>query len=726
MYRRLLLLPCLAGLALPAAADPWALCESQPPPPELRSPEGGDERVRFLADEARMDTQGRTRLEGEVEVHQLGRNLRADRMTYDPGTDRLTARGAVRLTDPDGFQLESPGGYLDLNDRTGRFESGDYRYLPRHARGSAREIEPEGSGRFHLEGATFTTCDPGREDWLLRAETVDLDRDSGRGTARDVLLRFYGVPLFYTPWIDFPIDDRRQSGLLVPSLGNGNNTGLDIEIPYYLNLAPNRDATIAPRLIGRRGTMLRTELRYLEPRSAGEIQVDLLPDDRIHGDRRSHVDWEHTWAIAPRMRLHTQGTDVSDPDYFDDLGSSLDDTSQTHLQRLADLRYWGRGWNLMARVEDFQTLDENLGPANRPYKRLPQMRYQGHWPGVAGDLNLDLQAEWVAFEREDSVTARRTDLQPTLSLPLRGPAWFLTPKLDYRFTHYALEDAPPNTGSHLQRELPTFSLDGGLIFERITGEDHLQILEPRIFYTYTPYRDQDAIPRFDTSEYNFDFDQLFRSARFSGPDRVADGNRVTTALTTRIIDPDNAEEHLRASLGQIHYLADQRVRLNPARPAIQRARSPLVGEIAWRPTPGWRLSGAVQWDPQRERTERSSTQLRYQDGRRILNLSHRLREERLRQGDLSFAWPLSERWSAVGRWAYSLRDERDLEVLAGLEYQACCWGARIVSRRYLTDGVENEYTNGIYFQLVLKGLASLGSGLDELLNEGILGYENTD
>ncbi|SFM67759.1 LPS-assembly protein [Ectothiorhodospira mobilis] len=726
MYRHLLLLPCLMGLALPAAADPWALCEPQSPLPQSRPPEGSEERVRVLADQARLDQQGRMHLEGEVEIHQGRRSLWADQVIYDRSSGIAIARGGVRFSDADGFLLESTGGYLNLEDQSGRFEQGRYRYLPRHARGAARVIAPRGDNRFHLEGATFTTCDPGRQDWLLSASKVDLDQKSGRGTARNVLLRFHHVPLLYTPWIDFPIDDRRQSGLLLPSFGNANNTGLDLVIPYYLNLAPNRDATIAPRFIGRRGTMLKTEFRYLEPRGAGEMQVDYLPEDRLEGDDRSYVSWEHDWTLTPRLRFHTEGADVSDPNYFDDLGSSLNDTSSTHLQRRADLRYRGGNWNLTARVEDFQSLDEYLSPNSKPYQRLPQLLYRGHWSNLPGQANLDLQAEWVAFEREDSVTARRTDLEPTLSLPLRGPAWFLDPKLSYRFTHYALEDAPAQTGDHLQRELPTFSLDGGLFFERSLGGEYLQLLEPRIFYTYTPYRDQDTIPRFDTSAYDFSFDQLFRSARFSGPDRVADGNRLTTAITTRIIDPATAEELLRARLGQIHYLSDQRVRLTPGLAPIDRAHSSLVGELAWRPAPGWRLNAAAQWDPQRERTERGSVQIRYRDGGRILNLSHRYREDILRQGDLSFAWPLSERWSAVGRWAYSLRDERDLEELVGLEYQSCCWGARVVSRRYLVDGVENKYSNGIYFQIIFKGLTSLGSGVDELLSEGILGYENSD
>ncbi|EHQ51538.1 Organic solvent tolerance protein [Ectothiorhodospira sp. PHS-1] len=724
MNPRKLLSCCLlmACCVTTAQGNDWSLCRYQPQ--SLDYPFPRDDQTRFFADRAFIDRDGVSRLEGNVTLYDRGRMLRADLITYEEGRAFLETRGDVRFQTDTGLFFESPGGFLHLDTETGRFENASYRYDPRHARGEARALEPRGSDMLYLEGATFTTCDPGRDDWLLSARHVQLNQDSGQGTARNVLLRFQGVPLFYTPWITFPIDDRRKSGLLPPSFGTSDNTGADLLIPFYLNLAPHRDATLGLRLMDSRGAMLMSEFRYLNPDNRGKIQLDYLPNDTSYGEDRVLVAWDHHWRIAPRLHFHTTGTDVSDERYFRDLGDSLDDTSITHLERRADLVYSGQGWSLLGRVQDFQIVDETLASTSRPYKRLPQLLFQGRRPLQAGGFDYRLRAEWVAFERDDTVTAQRTDLMPEISRPTHGTAWFLTPSLKYRVTHYALEDQPAGVDRRLTRSLPIASLDAGIFLDRPLAGGNLQTLEPRLYYLYTPRRDQGDIPLFDTAQFDFSFDQLFRGHRFSGPDRVADANQLTTALTTRIIDGRSGEERLRASLGQIHYFDDRRVTLREDDRGETADSSSLVGEVGARLGARWNARASAQWDPRREQIERSSTHLQYRvDGRRVINLGHRYREDLLEQTDLSFAWPLSRHWDVVGRWAYSLEDNRELEVLAGLEYKSCCWAFRLVSRRFLNDGVTGEYNEGIYFQLILKGLGSLGTGLGDLLSEGVLGYE---
>ncbi|MCG5499937.1 LPS-assembly protein LptD [Ectothiorhodospira lacustris] len=703
-------------------ANDWSLCRYQPE--SLEYPFPRDDQTRFFADSAFIDRDGISRLEGNVALYDQGRMLRADRITYEESRSFLETEGNVRFQTDTGLFFESPGGFLHLDTETGRFEHARYRFDPRHARGEAKALEPRGHNTLYLQEATYTTCDPGRDHWLLSARHVQLNQDSGQGTARGVLLRFQGVPLFYTPWITFPIDDRRKSGLLPPSFGTSDNTGADLLIPFYLNLAPHRDATLGLRLMDSRGAMLMSEFRYLNPSNRGRIQLDYLPNDTSYGEDRTLVAWDHHWRISPRLHFHTTGSDVSDDRYFRDLGDSLDDTSITHLERRADLVYAGQGWTLLGRVQDFQIVDETLSSTSRPYKRLPQLLYQGRWPWQAGGFDYRLRAEWVAFERDDSVTARRTDLMPEISRPMHGAAWFVTPSLKYRVTHYDLDDQPADVDSNLTRALPIASLDAGLFLERPLESGNIQTLEPRLYYLYTPRRDQDDIPLFDTAQFDFSFDQLFRDHRFSGPDRVADADQLTTGLTTRIIDGRSGEERLRVSLGQIHYFDDRRVTLREEGRAETADSSSMVAEMAARLGDRWRTRAGAQWDPRREQMERSSALLQYRvDGRRVINLSHRYREDLLEQADLSFAWPLSRHWDVVGRWAYSLEDNRDLEVLAGLEYKSCCWAFRLVSRRYLNDGARDEYNDGIYFQLILKGLGSLGTGLGDLLSEGVLGYE---
>ncbi|MBK1673362.1 organic solvent tolerance protein [Ectothiorhodospira shaposhnikovii] len=719
LHQCLLIICCVTT----AQAGDLSLCRYQPQ--SLDYPFPRDSQARFFADQAFIDREGASRLEGSVELYDQGRILQADRIIYEEARSFLETEGNVRFQTDTGLFLESPRGFLHLDSETGRFENARYRYDPRRARGEARALEPRGHERLYLEGATYTTCDPGHDHWLLSASHVQLNQESGQGSARNVLLRFQGVPLLYTPWITFPIDDRRKSGLLPPSFGTSDNTGVDLTIPFYLNLAPHRDATLGLRLMDTRGAMLMSEFRYLNPSNRGRLHLDHLPNDTSYGDDRTLVAWDHEWRISPRLHFNVSGSDVSDPRYFRDLGDSLDDTSITHLERRADLVYRQSTWSLLGRVQDFQTVDETLSSTSRPYKRLPQLLYQGRWPLQAGGVNYGMRAEWVAFERDGTVTARRTDLLSEVSKPFMGTAWFLTPTLKYRFTHYDLEDQAAGVPGSLSREVPIMSLDSGLFLDRPLKGGNIQTLEPRLYYLYTPYRDQDDIPLFDTAMFDFSFDQMFRDHRFSGPDRIADANQVTVALTTRVISSDTGSEFMRASLGQIQYFDDRRVQLRGQGTATEsQGSSSLVGELGARLGDRWTARAGAQWDPRREQIERSSTHLQYRvDGRRVINLGHRYREELLEQVDLSFAWPLSRHWDAVGRWAYSLEDDRDLEVLAGLEYKSCCWAFRIVSRRFLNDGATGEYNDGIYFQLILKGLGSLGTGLGDLLSEGVLGYE---
>lgn len=729
----------LLGLALLAATassqateyDPWALCAAGPDLEHVPASPRGDTRVRLFADEARVDRTAISVFRGNATVSRDGRSLSADELRYEELRGYAEAEGHVVFDDGE-LRMESHRGHLYLESQEGLFDSAVYQYRPMHARGEAGEVQRLGPERVRLNGATYTTCDPGRDDWILRARRVDLDQASGEGRARGVSLHFKRVPLFYTPYISFPIDDRRKSGFLYPSFGNSDSSGLDISIPYYWNIAPHRDATLTPRLMGERGLLLGSEFRYLNPRSHGELYLEYL-DDRDYGEERGLFTLRHQGEPFDRTRLDIHLNTTSDPDYLRDLGNSLTLASTTHLENRADLRYAGQGWDLLTRVQGFQTVDPAIPSASRPYQRLPQLLFTSGLPGADGLLEGRLRAEWVAFERADTLTGQRLDLMPSLQLPVRRAYGFLTPGVKYRYTGYQLDNTAPGQDSAPDRSLPIVSLDGGLFFDRHTHGGGLQTLEPRVYYLYVPYRNQDALPLFDTGRMDFSFDQLFRDTRFSGADRMGDANQLTLALTSRFIDPGTGEERFRASAGQILYFDDREVTLRPGQDPATQSSSSLVSEAALRMARDWYTRAAVQWDPHREQTELATAQLQYRGpGRRIVNLGYRFREDPLRpdldleQIDLSAAWPLSPRWDVVGRYNYSLRDERDVEVLGGVEYQSCCWRARLVARRYLTAGEDREYNNAIYFQLILKGLAGLGTSLEDLLGESIRGFESYD
>jgi LPS-assembly protein len=736
--KRTLLGLTLAAVAASSAAteiDPWALC--RPPAPALlhdpASP-AGDTRIRLFADEAEVDRTGMSVFRGNATLSRDGRSLTADELRFHELRGYAEAEGHVVYDDGE-LRMESQRGHLYLESQEGAFDGALYSYRPMHARGEAGEVQRLGPEQVRLMGASYTTCDPGQEDWILRARRVDLDQASGEGRARGVFLRFKRVPLFYTPYISFPIDDRRKSGFLYPSFGNSDNSGLDLSIPYYWNIAPHRDATLTPRLLGDRGLLLGGEFRYLNPRSHGELNLEYL-DDRDYGEERGSVSLRHQGQPFERTSLDIHVNSVSDPDYLTDLGNSLEVASTTHLENRADMRYRGRGWDLLTRFQGYQTVDPTIPSEHRPYQRLPQVLLHAGLPGapgIPGGLEGELRAEWVAFERNDTLTGQRIDLMPALRLPLRRAYGFLTPGVKYRYTSYQLSSTAPGQDSNPDRGLPIFSLDSGLFFDRHTRSGRLHTLEPRLYYLYVPYRDQNALPLFDTGRMDFSFDQLFRDTRFSGADRVGDANQLTLALTSRLIDPASGEERLRGSLGQILYFDDREVTLEPGEPAATQGSSSLVAEVALRMAREWSYRAAVQWDPHREQTELGTAQLQYRGaGRRIANLGYRFREDPLRPDrdlehvDLSGVWPVSARWDVVGRYNYSLRDRRDVEVLAGVEYESCCWRARLVGRRYLTAGEEREYNNAIYFQLILKGLAGLGTGLEDLLGESIRGFESYD
>lgn len=724
------MLAALAAAAPAADYDPWGLCAPAPDAAHDPASPAGDTRIRLFADEAYVDRAGVSVFRGNAVLSRDGRSLVADELRYQESRGFAQAEGDVVFDDGE-LRMESDRGHLFLESQEGAFAEALYRYRPMHARGQAGEVQRLGPEQVRLLGATYTTCDPGNEDWLLRARQVDLDQGTGEGRARGVSLRFKRVPLFYTPYISFPIDDRRKSGFLYPSFGNSDTSGVDLSIPYYWNIAPHRDATLTPRFMGDRGLLMGGELRYLNPDSRGELYLEYL-DDRAYGGERGLGRFRHEARPFDRVSLDVYLNGVSDVDYLPDLGNSLETASLTHLENRADLRYSGRGWNLLTRFQGYQTVDPAIPSTSRPYQRLPQILLRSRLPG-SGHLEGDLRAEWVAFEREDSLTGQRLDLMPALRMPLRRAYGFLTPEIKYRYTGYQLSGTDPGEADTPDRTLPVFSLDGGLFFDRPLAGNRIQTLEPRLYYLYIPHRSQDELPLFDTGRIDFSFDQLFRDTRFSGPDRVGDANQLTLALTSRLIDSASGEERLRTSVGQILYFDDREVTLRPGEDPATQGSSSLVAEAALRMAREWYSRAAVQWDPHREQTELATAQLQYRGaGRRIANLGYRLREDPLRpdrdleQVDLSAAWPVTARWDVVGRYNYSLRDDRDVELLAGVEYQSCCWRARLVARRYLTPGLEREYNNAIYFQLILKGLAGLGTGLEDLLGESIRGFESYD
>lgn len=714
-------------------ADPWAICG---PPPYETLPDEADQPpgatpTELFGDRLEGRFDDRLTLSGDAVVIQPGRELEADWLSYDMAEQEVAAEGNLLFRDPV-FYLEAERGVFRMDTDQGWVEQSRYWYEPRHARGDAERVTRHDPDRMTLDWASYTTCNPGDRFWRLQAREVNLNRETGMGDARHVTLRIHDVPLLYTPYINFPITDERKTGFLYPRLGTGSDTGFEFLLPFYWNIAPHRDATLTPRWMSQRGLQLQTEARYLNPRSSGEVYVEVLPDDRAYGDDRVHATLDQRARPGRHWRTRLNLNYVSDPEYFDELGTSPEVSAATHLPQLAEAQYnswWG---TFRTRAQGFQTIDPTIPEQNRPYQRLPQLLLEAELPDRGPGLDLVLDAEAVNFERDDRDTGIRLDLYPRVSRPLRTPSAFLEPTLGVRHTQYQMDFADPDDprDDTLTRTLPVASLDTGLVFERrlaFADRSLIQTLEPRLYYLYVPFRDQTELPRFDTGRLDFSFPAMFRDDRFVGADRVGDANQLTAAVTTRFLDGLDGRQYAAASLGQIFYFDDRRVQLQETAPEEtapeETARSHIVAQASAGLPTGLGADATIQWDPDEERTHLLALQGRYRGEGTTANIGYRYRRDRLEQGEISAAVPIFRHWRIVGRWLYSLREERNDDSFLGLEYESCCWAVRTVWRRYYRPTLDTE-DSAIYFQLELKGLAGFGSPVEQFLGRGILGYDD--
>ncbi len=722
---------------------PWAQCEADElaadivpatpnaPPPDQRPIQADAERAE--------SSPTQSVLEGNASLSRGDQRLRADRITLDRATHRARTEGQFTYGDPR-QALRGQQAEVDLNAETGWFEDVDYFLPERNAQGRAGSVRvDQGRGKTRLEDATYSTCRRGREMWELRAHEINLNEATGRGTARNLVLAFRDTPVFYFPWLSFPITDERQSGFLFPRQGYTSETGFDLTVPYYWNIAPNYDMTITPRLMTGRGVLLGAEFRYLNPNRQGKIDVEYIPDDRRYGGARGSFNLTDRAAPLPDFYTDLRYEYVSDDRYIWDLSNNLNFLTPNYLERHLDARYFGDGWQALARVQSFQILNTSLfSLTGNPYQRLPQLRFAGAWPPGAGGLSYQLHGEMVNFQQSDAVTGLRLDLWPTVGWTLERPWGYVKPQAGFRYTGYQLDNTAPDASDAPARSTPVASLDSGLVFERPLQIDWpgvssgTQTLEPRLFYLYVPYRDQDDIPLFDSSQMDRDYDWLFRRNRFTGADRMGDANQLTAALTTRLIDGPSGRERLRASIGQIQYFEDRRVTLEPDAPPETWDTSGLITQGLLNLSSRWAVQGAVQLEPASSTIQRTAFDLRYYANfRQLVNVSYLLDRyqpdlslgDQIHSLDVSLLWPLAAQWRVLARWNQALNVDRNLETLAGLEYEDCCWAVRTVARQYRNTPQETDAQTAFYVELELKGLSRVGNNLENLLRNSISGYQ---
>lgn len=723
----LLLLGLSVSSSVVSAAQDWS-CPTTPASGNSiqqkapRLPQGVQKEAVYIeADQALFKEKGLSVLEGMVIIAKDDTRLSADQATYEKQTQRITAEGNVYFIS-DGLELHTQKLNFDLATSTGEIQQADYRFSGMNGRGSSEKISREANGVARLTEATYTTCPVDNNTWSIHAKSIELDQTTEEGVARNLSLRIKDTPVLYLPYFSFPLSDKRKSGFLTPTFATNESSGVNISVPYYWNMAPNYDLTVTTNYLSQRGVKLDTDFRYLSNKQSGSFQYDFLPgDDEYAGKNRYFFDLKYARVLDQNSELTLDAKGVSDNQYFEDLGTSLESSSIVNLERTLGYKTQRGDWLFSALVQDFQVLDST----SEAYARLPQLKFDWHPETVAGETEWDFNGEYTFFSNSSSSDGHRLNAEASVRKRFGDNFAYVTPAVKLQHASYQLDR---DSDDQINRSLPTVSVDSGLFFEReLDGGKLVQTLEPRLYYTYTPFTDQSNIPVFDSSDRTLSYSQLFSDNRFTGKDRVEDANRLSTSLTTRLENQKTGREVFRASVGQIYHFDARKVVLSDTdaadEPVEAGTRSELVFEAAGELNASTRMTTTAFVDTNDASVTASQFKVNYKDQKeRVLNLGYNQRKNDYEAAHISFATPVTESWKVAGGYEHDLENDRMLESVLGLEYRGCCWKGRIAGRKYLQSD-NTSYDDAIFVELELKGLGNFGSSANTFLSNQIYGYE---
>ncbi|XGA79349.1 LPS-assembly protein LptD [Halomonas sp. CH40] len=771
--------------------QPWAeeearrqVCRGRYVMPGYRLSAGSDLReIGIETNASDYAADGEAMLRGDVVLRQGDRELQAERLFVPANRERVDAQGDFELRDGKAL-LRGEEATLYLEQDRGSIENSEYVLYEQRVRGEARRLEQLGEQLYRLRDASFTTCEPGQDSWQLVSSDIRLNQAEGFGVARHARLEVKGVPVFYWPWLRFPIDDRRQTGLLSPSVSFSSEQ-LDYTQPFYWNIAPNQDATITPRWLSDRGLLLGGQYRYLtEHYGSGTLEGAWLNSDdggsggdanRYKGQDRWYLDVQHAGRINAASAYQLRYGGASDGRYFNDFSDNFGSSERSGMERLAQVDYQGERWRLDARMQGYQRLDDPLSDSDKPFYRLPSLTAAASWirdDGLYAEWNSNATYFWRDVDQRqvpvrEAANGSRVHLAPALGWRYEKPWGYLAPRAELWHTAYALDYGNRQTSRDTSpdRSVAITSVDAGLNFERelvLGGRDYRQTLEPRVNYAFVPRTDQVDLPEFDSRERAFSWDQLWSPKRFSGSDRVGDLNRLSLGFESRLIEDSNSQEHLSVGVGQSLYFSDRRVGIdgddqslpqqadvnpdvNPERfYQATRDRSPLVSRLEWQINPRWSTSAEWLYDDQRELTERTGVDIAYRHSRgHVVNLGYRweiegfdpaldpvddnFRAYNREEWDISFAWKASPGLDLIGRYLHDQTNDRALEKLAGVQWNDCCYGLQLVWRNWVDDNdtarVADDFNDrGLFLRFVLHGLGGVGQDADSYFERTIPGY----
>nr|CAA6829019.1 MAG: Outer membrane protein Imp, required for envelope biogenesis / Organic solvent tolerance protein precursor [uncultured Thiotrichaceae bacterium] len=718
----LLLLGLSASPQVALAAQNWS-CPEAPVThknTEKKSypiPKGLPEKAVYIeADQALFKDEGQSILDGAVIIIKDSTQLKADLATYEQQTQQVSAEGNVYFIS-DGLELNTEKLNFNLATSTGEMQQADYQFSSTDGRGSSQKIRREANGVARLTEASYTTCPLDNNTWSLHAKSIKLDQESETGTARNLSLRIKDTPILYLPYFSFPLSDKRKSGFLTPSLATNVKSGVHVSIPYYWNMAPNYDLTLTTNFLSQRGVKLNSDFRYLSNKQNGAFQYDFLPGDNEYNNKnRYFFNLDYTRKLSENSELTLDAKGVSDNQYFEDLGTSLESSSIVNLERTFSYITRRDDWSFSALLQDFQILDSD----NEAYARLPQLKLDWNPAKTENGIEWAFNSEYTFFSNSSSDDGHRLTAEASAKKRYGNEFAYITPAVKLQHASYQLDQ---DNDRQVNRTLPTVSLDSGLFYERELKDGKLiQTLEPRIHYTYTPFKEQSGTPVFDSSGKTLSYSQLFSDNRFTGKDRVEDANRLSTSLTTRFQNQRTGREVFRASVGQLYHFNDRKVFL-PGETIETGTRSELVFEAAGELNASTRMTATAFVDTDETNISASQIKINYKDKKeRILNLGYNQRQADYEAAHISFATPVTKSWKLAGSYEHDLKNDRMLESVIGIEYTDCCWKGRIAGRKYLLSD-NTSYDDAIFVEIELKGLSSFGSSARKFLSNQIYGYE---
>lgn len=730
-----------------------------------------DAPLRVTANSTKASSDKVAVLEGDVQISQGSRQIKSDFATIDQNAQKVTLKGNVEFREP-GILLKGEDAGIDVANSNVTINNATYVIHQASIRGAAKKLSKSDQGNIIIDEASYSTCEPGDSSWQLITKQIEIDQKSGWATIKNARFEIKDIPIFYFPYIKFPIDDRRSSGLLIPDIDINQDNGLDIAQPIYWNIAENYDSTISPRYIQHRGFGIEADFRLLNSWSQSRVSGSFLGNDKggddadeinpitgLHpyeGDDRYMLNLDHVGGIDRPWSTFVDYNSVSDTDYVRDLGNmTIDETSQTHIKQRAYARYETNHWNYQITSEDYQSVTRGL---TDQYSILPSIDVDGYYR-FDNNLVLNLSNRYTVFSHNNpnKVEGSRRRLDYSLTWDQHWNWGYFKPKVELKHLAYNLnypsQIRPMGVDQNPEVTIPVYSFDTGIFFERSLNwlDGVTQTFEPRLMYLHSGYKDQSVLPDFDTREFTPSYDLLFRDTRFVGGDRISDDQRLTLGITTKLIDPNSGQEKFRASIAQSVYYADRKIMLSTIPTAEElagmgRDRSAIALEVAARITNNWRFTSDLVYDDLDNHLEKTGFSARYNDRKkRIFNFTYRytrraaraydgqLIDQNIKQTNISGLVPLTANLNLVGRWNHDFTNNRELEVFAGFEYHNCCWRTSLFAYRSLRRDDELLFPeeelkarNGFAFKIEFKGLGGSGNRVDKMLNNGIYGYEHDE